>query len=146
MPSPKSGNALQLVNPADPSKAQEADVADPGQVEQAKAEQQALGSGRYGSVPIRAHKPGPASASASASSVAGQDASQVKPTHWISIKLLDADGAPVPGEKYSITLPDGSVSSGTLDANGKARVDGIADDGDCQITFPGLPGQSWDSA
>ena len=55
---------------------------------------------------------------------------------------MDEQDNPVPGEKYEITLPDGSVASGTLDEKGLARVDGI-DPGLCQITFPELHRTTW---
>ena len=52
----------------------------------------------------------------------------------------------MPGEKYEIKLPDGeTVDSGTLDGNGRARVEGI-DPGQCEVTFPELDGDSWASA
>jgi type VI secretion system secreted protein VgrG len=56
--------------------------------------------------------------------------------HWIEINLVDEAGQPVPGERYKIKLPDGTVDEGTLDDKGHARVAGI-DPGSCQITFPG---------
>ncbi|NNF00937.1 MAG: type VI secretion system tip protein VgrG [Pyrinomonadaceae bacterium] len=63
---------------------------------------------------------------------------------WIEIKLEDDEGNPVPGEKYLVTLPDGStVASGTLDSKGEARVESI-DPGNCQITFPDMDGRSWE--
>jgi type VI secretion system secreted protein VgrG len=58
---------------------------------------------------------------------------------------VDENGKPVPGEEYKVTLPDGStVASGTLDAKGKARVEGI-DPGSCKVTFPNLDKDSWKS-
>ena len=65
--------------------------------------------------------------------------------HWIEIELVDEEGNPVPGEEYAITLPDGSVSTGTLDEKGFARVDGI-DPGTCQVTFPNLDKDAWKKA
>ena len=62
---------------------------------------------------------------------------------WIEIVLLDSDDQPVAGEKYRITLPDGSVAEGTTDNDGKAKVEQIKP-GTCQVTFPGLPGQAWE--
>ncbi len=44
---------------------------------------------------------------------------------------------PVPGERYRIKLPDGTLAEGTLDENGYARVDGF-DPGQCEITFPDM--------
>lgn len=63
---------------------------------------------------------------------------------WIEIVLVDDDDRPVPGEAYRITLPDGTtLAEGTLDENGFARVDGI-DPGTCQVTFPNLDKDSWE--
>jgi hypothetical protein len=72
-----------------------------------------------------------------------QTSSEEKKPHWIEIKLVDTEGNPVPGEKYKITLPDGStVAEGTLDGKGFARVDGI-DPGTCKVTFPNLDESVW---
>lgn len=62
---------------------------------------------------------------------------------WIEIELKDEDGNPVPGERYRITLPDGSITEGTLDEKGLARVDHI-DPGECQVTFPNLDEEAWE--
>ncbi len=42
---------------------------------------------------------------------------------WIKVRLLDADGKPMPNEAYVITLADGSEIRGQLDAHGAARVE-----------------------
>ncbi|APR80245.1 Hypothetical protein A7982_05592 [Minicystis rosea] len=54
---------------------------------------------------------------------------------WIDLILVDADEKPMPGERYRITLPGGDVREGTLDAQGRAHLDGL-DPGDCEISFP----------
>jgi hypothetical protein len=61
---------------------------------------------------------------------------------WVVIQLVDDDGLPVPGAKYRVELPDGRVVEGTLDRNGRARVEGIAD-GECQVSFPDFDGADW---
>ena len=62
---------------------------------------------------------------------------------WIEIQLLDEANNPVPGEPYAVILPDGTtVADGTLDAQGKARVENI-DPGTCQVTFPNLDKDAW---
>jgi type VI secretion system secreted protein VgrG len=69
-----------------------------------------------------------------------------KKRHWIEIELIDDQGKPVPGERYRITLPDGTtLAEGTLDAKGRARVDGI-DPGTCKVTFPDLDAPTWKPA
>ncbi len=61
---------------------------------------------------------------------------------WIEIKLVDQDGSSVPNEPYTIELPDGTVSAGSTDGEGVARVDGI-DPGNCTVKFPSLDQRSW---
>jgi hypothetical protein len=56
-------------------------------------------------------------------------------THSVMIELLDVEGNPVPGEPYRIKLPDGSVVTGKLDAQGKAHITGIEQAGTCQVCF-----------
>jgi type VI secretion system secreted protein VgrG len=63
-------------------------------------------------------------------------------TDWIEINLVDADGKPVPGERYQVTLPDGSVDEGTLDDKGHVRIDHI-DSGTCKVTFPDRDQLAW---
>lgn len=117
---PKSGKAGSPVQPADPELAGEADVADPGEAAKGKA-------GQTEKKDAKPHKP------------TEEDKEEKS---WIEIELLDEDDHPVPGEKYEITLPDGSVAQGTLDEKGFARVEGI-DPGTCQITFPELDQEAW---
>jgi type VI secretion system secreted protein VgrG len=124
---PRSGKAPKAVAPAAPKAAEDADSADPGEVEQAKAAQREKGEGKYGATPAKPH-------------MAGEDDGK---TSWIEIELVDEDDQPVPGEKYEINLPDGSVASGTLDEKGLARVEGI-DPGTCRVTFPDLDKDAWE--
>lgn len=56
---------------------------------------------------------------------------------WIEIELVDQQGKPMRDVAYRLTLPNGSVRPGKLDAAGKARVDGVAP-GQCKISFPEL--------
>jgi type VI secretion system secreted protein VgrG len=127
-----TGTPCSLVPPTSPKAAEEADKADPGEMAQLKAEQIQSQQGKYGSTPITPFNPSKQAAS-------GEE----KKPHWIEIKLVDTEGNPVPGEKYKITLPDGStVAEGTLDGKGYARVDGI-DPGTCKVTFPNLDQSVW---
>ncbi len=56
---------------------------------------------------------------------------------------MDEDGHPVPDQSYAITVPGGKVVEGTLNAKGRARVNGI-DPGTCKITFPDFHQDSWE--
>ena len=131
---PKSGKAGRPVAPAAPELADEADVADPGEVAEIKAKQIEKKEGKYGAQygaqQEKAHKP-------------TEEDKEKK--SWIEIELVDEEDQPVPGEKYKITLPDGSVAKGTLDENGFARIEGI-EPGTCQITFSELDKDAWEPA
>jgi hypothetical protein len=136
----KSGKAGKAVKPGAPQVAEDADIEDPGEVAQVKAEQRQTKQGKYGSEKVKAHKPaGRDDASAA------DDGSEEEKKSWIEIELIDEDDEPVPGERYQIELPDGSVARGTLDQNGFARVDGI-DPGTCKVTFPELDKEAWEKA
>lgn len=143
MPSPRDGTAGTLVSPNPPDQAQDADVADPGQVEKIKAEQLRLGKGKYGEVPVKPYKPG---GDGAAGSQDGEDADgPPKVKSWIEVQMVDEDDNPVPGQPYRIELPDGTVADGTLDEKGLARIEGI-DPGSCQISFPKLDSEAWTQA
>lgn len=64
-----------------------------------------------------------------------------EPKTWIEIELLDMDGKPMPGERYEVTLPDGSVREGTLDGNGRAYFGGL-DPGSAEIRWPDRDGDA----
>jgi type VI secretion system secreted protein VgrG len=115
---PGAGSAGSAVAPAAITAALDADRADPGEVDEAK--QAAVAA----SAQTRPHRP------------------QEQSTSWIEIEMVGEDNKPIPGEKYKITLPDGTTAEGTLDDKGFARVDGI-DQGNCQITFPNLDQDAW---
>jgi hypothetical protein len=61
---------------------------------------------------------------------------------WVEISLIGEDGSPIPGARYRIQLPDGSVREGALDAAGLCRIDAI-DPGSCVVTFPDLDQDAW---
>jgi type VI secretion system secreted protein VgrG len=128
-----SGSAGNLVPPQAPVDPMAADVADPGM----------LGTAQPGSPNPRnmaLQDIAPAAPTHDPGSLENQDK-----RHWIEIELTDEDGNPVPGERYKITLPDGTtVADGTLNEKGMARVDHI-DAGTCQVSFPDLDQEAWDS-
>jgi hypothetical protein len=129
----KSGKAGKAVAPAEPDAPEDADVADPGEVAEAKAEQIQKESGKYGETPTKPYKP-----------PATEEEAEEK-TAWIEIELVDEEDEPVPGEKYEIELPDGSVAKGTLDSDGFVRIEGI-DPGNCKVSFPKLDKDAWEKA
>jgi uncharacterized protein involved in type VI secretion and phage assembly len=63
-------------------------------------------------------------------------------TSFIEIELVDEAGQPVAGEPFEVTTPDGKIKHGTTDANGQARIEGIAP-GTCQIKFTRLDAEAW---
>jgi len=135
----KSGKPGTPVNPAAPSAPHEADVADPGEVDEAKAAQRQTKKGKYGSEKAKPHK----STTQQGDGSSGQSSEEEKQTSWIEIELVGEDDKPIPGERYRVTLPDGSVDEGTLDQNGWARVEGF-EKGDCQVTFTDLDQEAWE--
>jgi len=44
---------------------------------------------------------------------------------WIEIELVDDEGNPIPDKEYEITLADGTKQEGTLDEEGKVRLEDI---------------------
>ena len=62
--------------------------------------------------------------------------------HWISFRLVDEEGTPVPGEYFEVMMPNDKVISGTLDLNGYRRL-WVPEPGDCQVGFPRLAPEDW---
>ena len=66
---------------------------------------------------------------------------------WVELELVEVHGqteAPASGVRYRIRTSDGRIVEGVLDAQGRARVDGIAA-GTCLVSFPDL-GSEWQPA
>jgi hypothetical protein len=68
---------------------------------------------------------------------------QDEPQHWIEIELLGDDDRPVPGQRYTVRLPDGALVPGYLDGHGFARLDGLKQPGLCEVCFPDLDREAW---
>ena len=64
---------------------------------------------------------------------------------WIAVQLVDDRGDPVPNAAYKVTLPDGSVMTGSTDDQGSVRFDEI-DPGDCLVSFPEIHAKEWKPA
>ncbi|MDO9018254.1 MAG: hypothetical protein Q8S73_24050 [Deltaproteobacteria bacterium] len=60
---------------------------------------------------------------------------------WIEIELTDMDGNAMPGERYWIKLPDGTVREGALDQHGRAYFDQL-DPGSAEIRWPDRDGDA----
>jgi uncharacterized protein (DUF2345 family) len=56
---------------------------------------------------------------------------------WVEVELVDEAGKPAAGAPYEVVLADGEVCEGTLDGNGKARVESLVG-GPCRVSFPEL--------
>ncbi|CAG0996623.1 hypothetical protein PHYC_02604 [Phycisphaerales bacterium] len=135
MASAESVKMGSLVAPEAPEEAQDADVADPGEVEKFKAEQRESGTGKYGSTKVDAATP--------------ETADEAKATpeelSWIEIELVDQEGKPVPGETYKIVTSDNQTKGGRLNDKGFARVEPVKK-GDCKVSFPNLDKRAWSKA
>ncbi len=126
---PKDGTACTATAPADATDALEADKADPGESSTLLA---------------RGRQPDPQEyKTATAGALGAPEEDAAKKKAWVSIELQDEKGKPVPNEPYEIKDPGGSLHSGTLDSNGKARVDGI-DPGDVPGVLPADPREGVD--
>ncbi|MCB9845605.1 MAG: hypothetical protein H6811_06435 [Phycisphaeraceae bacterium] len=131
---PKSGKAGTAITPLDPTEALEADDADPGEIAELKASQRENQTGKYGQAEVTPFKP-----------TSDDNTDEETETHWIEIELVGEDDKPITGQPYRITLPDGSVTTGSTDQNGIGRVDGIPDSGECKVTFPDLDQDAWEA-
>jgi type VI secretion system secreted protein VgrG len=130
MPSPKSGTPGSLIKPTAPEQAKDADDADPGVVEKTKEAQRETRTGKYGSQQVKSYH-----TEAAAAGAAAGPGEEEKKKSWIALKLVDSEGEPVPGEPYKVTLPDGSVATGSTDSKGEAKVSGF-DPGQCKVEWP----------
>jgi len=64
---------------------------------------------------------------------------------WIALEVVDDQGKPIPNLRYEMIAPDGRRLTGTVGADGKARIEAIKK-GTCKIQFPELPDDSWKPA
>jgi Domain of unknown function (DUF4150) len=57
---------------------------------------------------------------------------------WLQISVKDSTGKPLPGLRYQVQLPDGSVVEGKTPQSGTFKLLGIAKQGDCKVTLPDI--------
>ena len=131
----RKGTAGSAINPEAPEEAKEAATEKPAETQKAAAKQEsgagsALDSTRLGD--------GATAAGAGSSGANDEEAEK----HWIGIELKDEEGNPVADESYRVKLPDGTIRTGRLDADGKARIEDVPA-GKHQINFPRLHGDEW---
>lgn len=61
---------------------------------------------------------------------------------WLEIVLVGEDGKGLPGERYTVVLPDGTLRTGFLDEDGRARFEDLVL-GNCKVSFPDLDSEAW---
>ncbi|MEZ4456096.1 MAG: hypothetical protein R2882_06035 [Gemmatimonadales bacterium] len=64
-------------------------------------------------------------------------ADPAKADTWIGIELVDRNKKPVPYARFVVTPPGQTPIEGTLDVNGRVRIEGV-DPGTCRVVFPNL--------
>jgi hypothetical protein len=67
---------------------------------------------------------------ASAAPAAPEDEKQIE------VQIVNARGEPQRNVRFELTLPDGTVKSGTSGADGFIRVSGLKQTGDARLTLP----------
>jgi len=65
---------------------------------------------------------------------------------WIDIVLVGEDDEPIPGERFEVYRPDGTLlGEGTLDESGCGGFENI-EDGQYEVCFPDLDRATWERA
>ncbi len=72
----------------------------------------------------------------------GEAGDKLRTRSWVEIQLIGEDDSPIPEEKYAVELPGGKLVEGTLDDQGKVRLDGLPP-GRCRVSFPALDRGAW---
>jgi hypothetical protein len=131
--SPEAGTEVTLIAPVAPGEVVEADTAETGAVSETEREAATTEKASLANIQVKPHKP------------PETQAEKEEKSSWVEIELVDDNDEPVPGARYRVTLPDGSVDEGTLDARGFARVAGF-EPGECKVEFPDFDAEVWDKA
>ena len=131
--SPLPASPGNLVPPLEPEEAEIADNADPGSKSPTYRNQ-------------RANIPHPKVPSFTKPSHKKKSSKNKDKKSFIALKVIDEQGNPVTGQRYRVTLTDGTtIDEGTTDDQGFAKVSNI-DPGNCKITFPNLDRDAWTEA
>jgi hypothetical protein len=139
MPSAKDAKILDAVAFVEPKEAQVAITAEPGALEKWKAEAAKTAENAIDSV--QAKGGGGSGAAGGGGDAAGEEENPKKLT-WIGIELVDeTSGKPVPYARY-IAKVGSQMFDGTLDQDGKAKIEGI-EDGSAEVQFPDIHGDEW---
>jgi hypothetical protein len=133
---PKDGVQRTAVEPTDAIAPTEADKADAGEVSSVAARQIQRRESTFRDPVVKPFKPPTPEQVEQARQQRGE-------LSWVEIELVGEDDKPIPGERYRITVPDGRAAEGTLDADGRARVDGF-EPGYCTVAFPDLDKDAWE--
>ncbi len=123
---PKEGSACKAEAPVEPAEPEEATDSEPGE----KPDTSSGGTGE---------------SSSSSSSSEKLEKKKEEEITWVGLELKDKDGKPVPNESYEVKLADGSIRSGKLDKDGKARLAGVKP-GSCEVRFPKIDKKEWKKA
>ena len=87
--------------------------------------------------PVEAEQPAPLVIESKVAPPKKAESPKTEKKTWVEFIVVDKEGEPVPGVRYRVKLPDGTMQEGVLDAYGQANFYEI-DPGTCKITFPDL--------
>jgi outer membrane protein OmpA-like peptidoglycan-associated protein len=76
------------------------------------------------------------SAPGSAPATASQQSAPVTDPNQLEVSVVNARNTPQVALDFKLTLPDGSVRTGTTARDGYIRIGGLTQRGDCQLIFP----------
>lgn len=69
----------------------------------------------------------------------------VAPVAWVGVQLVDADGAPVRGQRLRLRLPDGTSREGSSDSTGRYQLPDVPP-GACTLELLDVDAQAWRAA
>jgi hypothetical protein len=81
---------------------------------------------------------GAGAAARSSAAVAPSTPAPLHPEHQLEVQLINVAGVPQRNVRYEVTLPDGTVKTGTSGADGYIRISGLAQAGEARLALPDL--------